>query len=165
MDLFYRLNVASFTVPPLRERKEDIIALAKSFVDMFNKKFNKHVIKFSPQIESFLIMKEWYGNVRELRNYIERAMLLKKGDELQLDDFDEIAKNRFGQKIDGDLNSIKIKLDIGSQKNLLHEAQKEVILHALKSSDNNISQAAQILGIPRTSLNSCIQRFNIKHIE
>ncbi len=161
MDLFYRLNVASFTVPPLRERKEDIMALAKSFVDMFNKKFNKRVIKFSPEIESFLITKEWYGNVRELRNYIERAMLLKKGDELQLNDFDEITKNRVGQKIDGDINNIKIKLDTGSQKNLLHEAQKEVILYALKSSNNNISQAAQMLGIPRTSLNSCIQRFNI----
>lgn len=162
MDLFYRLNVAAFTVPALRDRKEDIMPLAKTFINTFNKKFNKHVVKISPQIESFLTTKEWYGNVRELRNYLERAMLLKKGDELILKDFNGSSNSLSDRDINANLNILNIKMDMHDQKNLLHEAQKEIIKHVLKITGNNITQAAQILGIPRTSLNSCIQRFNIK---
>lgn len=161
MDLFYRLNVAAFTVPALRDRKEDILPLAKTFINTFNKKFNKHVVKISPQIESFLTTKKWYGNVRELRNYLERAMLLKKGDELILKDFNGSSNSLSDRDIDANLNILNIKMDIQGQKNLLHEAQKEIIKHVLKVTGNNITQAAQMLGIPRTSLNSCIQRFNI----
>jgi len=165
MDLFYRLNVAAFTVPALRDRKEDILPLTKTFVNTFNKKFNKHVVKLSSQIESYLTTKKWYGNVRELRNYLERAMLLKKGNELILKDFNGDSINFSNTNIDSNLKIFNINLDIDKQTNLLHEAQKEIIKQALKLCNNNISQTAQMLGIPRTSLNSCIQRFNINKLD
>lgn len=162
MDLFYRLNVASLNVPPLRERKEDIIPLAKTFIEQFNKKFNKDVTHITQDIEVFLQNRAWLGNVRELRNYIERAMLLKKGNELCLDDFDGSLSSSNDAAFGFDSKLLSLNLGGIEQKNLLHEAQKIIIEQAMKMADSNISQASKILGIPRTSLNSCLQRFELK---
>ena len=161
MDLFYRLDVAAFTVPPLRDRQKDIMPLAKTFVDMFNNKFNKNVTKISPETENFLTNGPWYGNVRELRNYVERAMLLKKDEQLVLSDFAPGHASQSKTGIGANNNTFNINLDAGDGHNLLHDVQKELILQALELTKNNITQAAQMLGIPRTSLNSCMQRFNI----
>ncbi|NIV71833.1 response regulator, partial [Candidatus Saccharibacteria bacterium] len=87
MDLYYRLNVATLPIPPLRKRQQDILPLTKHFIDEFNKKFNKTVDTIAPNAERFLNSSSWYGNVRELRNMVERAMLLKKDSVLQLQDF------------------------------------------------------------------------------
>jgi len=159
MDLFYRLNVANLNIPPLRERTEDIIPLAKVFIDGFNLKFNKAVTQITEEAETFLRSAYWQGNVRELRNYIERAMLLKKDHILRSEDFN----GRTGSPNTYiDTPGLRVELGKQSGKNLLHEAQKQIILQALELADNNISKAAEILGLPRTSLNSCIQRFGIK---
>lgn len=162
MDLFFRLNVATLHIPPLRERKQDIIPLAKVFINRFNHKFHKNVSRISPEVESYLISAYWQGNVRELRNHIERAILLKKNEELVLKDFSALSlyeQNSFQEQNPGMFN---ISLNPDSEKNLLHEAQKKLIEQALAITGQNKSKAAQILGIPRTSLNSCIQRLLTK---
>ncbi len=161
MDLFYRLNVAILNIHPLRERKEDIIPLSKYFINQFNTKFNKSVIRLDGEVEIMLTSLFWQGNIRELRNLIERAMLLKKDDTLRLRDF-TVPFNKF-QKTHprGDAYDLKISLNFKENGNMLHEAQKLVIIQTLELTNNNISDAAKLLGMPRTSLNSCIKRFGI----
>jgi len=89
-------------------------------------------------------------------------MILKKGKELILEDFSNGSDIKFGSETHPTLTGIKINVDGQGQNNLLHEAQKEIIRQALNLTGNNVTRAAQMLGIARTSLNSCIQRFHIK---
>ena len=163
IDLFYRLNVAALHIPPLRERKQDILPLAKIFISRFNAKFHKNVQRISPEVESYLSAAYWQGNVRELRNHIERAMLLKKNSELSLKDFISLDDfKKAGHRDSRPAAMFNFTLNPEDNKNLLHEVQKELIEQALILSEQNKSRAAQILGIPRTSLNSCIKRFMTK---
>ena len=80
-DLYYRLNVARITIPPLRERKEDIAALTLFFMDKFNQRFRKNFQKVTDDAGRLLMAHPWTGNVRELRNAIERVMLMEEGPE------------------------------------------------------------------------------------
>jgi len=159
MDLYYRLNVAQLTIAPLRERKEDIIPLTKIFIEHFNLKFNKNVNKISKEVEKFLMSLPWAGNVRELRNYIERMMILKKGVLVELNDLNQYHSPA---SFKNENFPFHIQLEAQDGRNLLHEAQKELIIQVLKLANNNISRAAELLGIPRTSLTSCMQRFDIR---
>ena len=86
-DLFYRLNVLPITLPPLRDRHEDIPTLAKFYVDAYNSEFKKRVRGITAEALRKLQSHAWPGNVRELRNAVERAMLLAEGDVLTIDDF------------------------------------------------------------------------------
>lgn len=163
-DLYYRLNVASLYIPPLRERKEDILPISKHFIEEFNEKFNKDVKQISPEAEKLLTTANWQGNIRELRNAIERAMLLKTDSVLKLVDFLEArpsAANISSYNV-GTEGVFRANLTPASGGNLLHEAQKQIIQQALEMSNFNHTQAAKLLGIPRTSLNFCIKRFGIK---
>jgi transcriptional regulator with PAS, ATPase and Fis domain len=81
-DLYYRLNVANIVLPPLRERDEDIITIATSFVREFNQKFSRNIKGFSPEASDILKNHRWKGNIRELRNIIERVVLLHEGSEV-----------------------------------------------------------------------------------
>lgn len=162
MDLFYRLNVAILNIHPLRDRKEDIIPLSKYFINEFNKKFNKSVNRLDGEVELMLTSLYWQGNIRELRNLIERAMLLKKDNTLRLGDF-TVPFNKF-QKTHKSKDSydLNFRLNFKDNGNILHEAQKLVIMQTLELTNNNISNAAKLLGLPRTSLNSCMKRFGIE---
>lgn len=159
MDLYYRLNVANIAIPALRKRKEDIVPLTKLFVEYFNTKMNKSVRKIEEDVYNFLKASYWQGNVRELRNYIERAMLLKRDGTLRLKDFIDRTIPRLQRN--GETN-IQVHVDHAKKVNLLHEIQKQLILHALEITGNNVTQAARFLGIPRTSLSSCLDRFGIR---
>src|SRR6202008_3474801 len=77
-DLFYRLNVIQITIPPLRERPEDIIPLTRFFIEHYNRKFKRNIEGVTPPAEKLLLTHDWPGNVRELRNAIERAMILEE---------------------------------------------------------------------------------------
>ncbi|MBD3223565.1 MAG: response regulator [Caldithrix sp.] len=158
LDLFYRLNVAMMDIPPLRERKADILPLSKIFIEHFNQKLNKSVLKMNDEAEKYLLERYWKGNVRELRNSIERAMLLKKDDAIALADF----PHQNGDTLEDTQSAFSLRLDLHNGGNLLHEAQKQTIIKALELTDDNVSKAAALLGVPRTSLNSCINRFNIR---
>ncbi len=144
-DLFYRINVFPIHIPPLRERRDDIMALARCFVDDFNEKFRKDVRGFTDGAGDILMGYPWPGNVRELCNTIERIMIIKKQGNISEDD---------------------IPLDI-RQKNFvvsdskLAGAEKEAIQDALRETGNNISKAAKMLGIGRGALRYKIKKYGI----
>jgi DNA-binding NtrC family response regulator len=152
-DLFYRLNVFPIVIPPLRERKEDIVPLASYFISQFCREMNKNEPKISPEIESILLSHEWKGNVRELKNVIERAVILCDGAVLLPEHMS------FGM----DMNE-RINLDA-----TLHEvaesaarsAEKSRIENALRQTHGNKSRAAEILKVSYKTLLNKIKEYGI----
>lgn len=137
-DLYYRLNVVTIELPPLRERKEDIPLLAQHFVKKFAVENQKEIIGFSPEANDFLLKYEWPGNVRELENAIERAVIL--------------AKNPYIEVADLPQESLTLAPSAPLVKSLA-EIEKNHILNILtKTHWNNYSEAARILGISRVTL-------------
>jgi len=157
-DLFYRLNVANIRIPALRERRMDILPLAKNFINKFNESFKKSVNFMDKEAESFLISSTWLGNVRELRNYIERGVLLAKGDKLKLSNIRNNDPQADLLNAASGEPTFLIKLNPQPDHNLLHEVQDQLVEQVLELTDKNRTSAARMLGIPRTSLNNYIKR-------
>ncbi|GAB4178056.1 MAG: sigma-54 dependent transcriptional regulator [Calditrichia bacterium] len=161
-DLFYRLNVATIHIPPLRDRKEDIIPLAKFFIEEYNKKFKKSVSDISSEAENYLMNAPWVGNVRELKHLIERIMILIDDEKITLN---HILKTQSPYSIGGENSTngfFSISISPSEGQNLLHVANKKIIEEALKKTDYNISKTARLLGVPRTTLNFYISKFSIE---
>lgn len=154
-DLYYRLNIAKIELPPLRERKSDIIPLVKFFIDHFNNKFGKRVKGISREVEDTFLAHPLKGNVRELRNIIERVMLLTNSDIIRLNDI-EMA----GVVPQESAFSIYVKLNKNSNYNLLQKATLDIINKTLALVKNNKSQAAKLLGVPRSTLRHYMQKFD-----
>lgn len=142
-DLFYRLNVVNIVIPPLRSRREDIPRLAGHFLDLFAKKNNRDIKGFTPEAMDTMIRYAWEGNVRELKNCVERSVVLSRSDYIGLDDI------RFLTMGDGQ-SSRSIGLDIGNTS--LSSIEKEAILATLEAAGGNKSEAARRLGITRKTL-------------
>jgi DNA-binding NtrC family response regulator len=157
-DLYYRLNVATIYVPPLRERKEDIPFLAMNFVDEFNKTFNKQIKKISPEALDMMLNYSWPGNVRELRNTIERAVLLISGDELKPEHLNFIEKDKSIQNIIDDEYILKIP----KQGIKMDQVVRDLIIQTLEITDGNQIQAAKILGISRSKLRYRMEQLKIE---
>jgi DNA-binding NtrC family response regulator len=150
-DLFYRLSVVPIHIPPLRERLDDIPILADHFLDKFADKAGREIKAISPQVKKALLQYEWPGNIRELENTIERAVVLSKGDEIELKDlfYHGIGSRlSFLQPPDGRFKP-------------LEEMEKEYIKMVLDAQHGNRSQAARLLGIDRKTLLAKIKKFNL----
>ncbi len=157
-DLYYRLNVANIQIPGLRDRRMDILPLTKYFVDKYNQTFKKTISRIDKEVETFMLSSRWHGNIRELRNYVERGILLAKNDRLELKNM--LSNNQLDQL---DVNeevepTFVIKLNPKPDLNLLHEVQNKLVGQALEITEQNRSSAARMLGVPRTSLNHYIKR-------
>lgn len=152
-DLFYRLNVFPITVPPLRERREDILDLALHFIKRFAKKTGKEIKDLSKSVSKTLLDYPWPGNIRELEHLIERSVLLSKTN---------IVKEVHLPKIERMENEDSPK---DGKIRTIFENERDHILSILKMCRGKISGkggAAEILGIPATTLNSKIKKFKIK---
>ncbi len=163
-DLFYRLNVATIFIPPLRERKEDIPLLAMMFIDEFNKTFNKQIKKISSDAMDKMISYSWPGNVRELRNTIERAVLLINGDELKLEHLNFFEKDKTLKYLLDDEYVLKIP----KQGISMDEVVRDLIIKTLEITKGNQIQAAKFLGISRSKLRYRMEQLKIevkKHIK
>jgi two-component system response regulator AtoC len=136
-DLYYRLNVVTIELPPLRERKEDITLLAQHFLEKFATENQKEITGFSPEATDFLLKYDWPGNVRELENAIERSVILAKNTLIEITDLPQ-------EKV--------IRVSPVPQRGRLKEVEKNHILNILAQSGGNYSQAARILGISRMTL-------------
>jgi formate hydrogenlyase transcriptional activator len=147
-DLYYRLNVFPLTVPPLRERREDIPLLVRYFTQKFARRMNKHVETIPADAMTALSRYHWPGNIRELENLIERAVILSQGAELHVP-----------------LTELKSSARLGAQPvATLEAAEREHILRALQEANWVIggpSGAAAKLGMKRTTLQSRMQKLGI----
>ena len=148
-DLFYRLNVISIHVPPLRERKEDIPLLANAFVLKYCLEMNKEERKISPSALKLLTDYGWPGNVRELENIIERALVIGQGKEIVVDDLPFTKKD----------------LGTGEFPRSLKSMEKMHIERVLTETDWNISRAARELDIDRQTLYNKIEKYKVKREE
>ena len=152
-DLYYRLNVIPLTLPPLRERADDIEILSMHFLKEFRDQYGKDGLDFAKDVIDELKTRPWQGNVRELRNIIERGVLLAPGDEIRLEDlfFDEVV-DAPGQ------TSGRPGVDLGETFNL-QEVEREVIRRALLRTEGNRTHAARLLGISVRTLRNKIAEY------
>src|SRR5687767_5299545 len=149
-DLFYRLQVMPIPLPPLRDRRGDVLLLANYFIDRFNREFRKRVRGLSPAAADVLQQYQWPGNIRELRNAIERAMLLIDKEWLEPDNFTPlprtVAPTQFRLPPDG------VNLD---------EVERQLLTQALERANGNQTQAAHLLGINRDQVRYRIEKFGL----
>jgi DNA-binding NtrC family response regulator len=150
-DLYHRLNVIPITVPPLRERREDIRDLARHFVERFSRETKKQVIAISPDVMERLLAYTWPGNVRELANVMERALVLGQGATITLQDLPPRVVAAAGQTPDG-----------GSYQAAVNAYRRELILSALARTGGNRAAAASALGLHRTHLMRLLKALKIQ---
>lgn len=147
-DLFYRLNVFPIEIPPLRERREDIPLLVSYFVSKLSRRMGKQISSIPDDAMEILMRSPWRGNIRELANFVERAVILTSGDELVVPT--------------GDLaNSLEISITSPSS---FHQAESHAIISALKQASGRVSGtggAAERLGLKRTTLQTKMRKLNI----
>ena len=147
-DLYYRLNVVEIKLPPLVERKSDIPLLVTHFIDKFSQRENKHISSVSPDVMKCFLEYSWPGNLRELENVIERAVVLAKGETIGVKDIPgEIKKGRKNNNSTNNFKSLK-------------EMEIETIINAINAFNGNKSRAAQVLGITRKALYSRLKDYN-----
>jgi len=161
LDLYYRLNIINIDIPPLRERKEDIVELVSHFVKHYRQAFKKE-IDFVPQsIINHLLMHDWPGNVRELENLIQRAVLMAKGNMITEKDlmFDQNLSYMQGEK--KQQVNVEAKLGLLPLKGMLAEFEQEIIKQALRKYLGNVSRAASELKVGKTALYDKMKRYNI----
>jgi two-component system, NtrC family, response regulator AtoC len=151
LDLYHRLNVMSVVVPPLHERKTDILKLAKHFVHHNNRQFGKRVCGFTPEAEQALLSYGWPGNVRELKNIMERAVFLC--------DREIIARNDLAIELPpGATLSPQSPFWAGDAILSLDDAVRQYLHEVLQKTGGNKSQAARLLGITRKTLRERLER-------
>jgi two-component system response regulator AtoC len=151
-DLYYRINVVQLEIPPLRERREDIVPLALEIVLKFNRELKKNFTGFTLAAADLLTQYEWPGNIRELRNVIERTMILNQEGEIDTGHLPEEIRDQHQERNAGDdFSSVDIS-PTGDQFLSLRELQDNYIEQVLAATGNNKTQAARILGIHPTSL-------------
>ena len=153
-DLYYRLNVVPIMLPPLRQRADDIPLLANYYVDSYNAEFRKRVAGIAPEAMARLKAHQWPGNIRELRNAVERAMLLTEGAELTLEHF----------PLGGGLSAIKLGEGVAlpAAGIDLEQLERSLVVQALERSGWNQTRAAALLGLNRDQIRYRIEKFKLE---
>ncbi len=156
-DLYFRLNVIQIVIPPLRQRLEDILPIARHFIDRYNRKFKRQVQGLSERAAALLTAYSWPGNVRELRNAIERAIILEESSLITA------AKlpMTISQPASADALSVSI-VALPSPENLsLREHEESLLLRALQKTGGNTTQSARLLNISRDTMRYRMKKFGL----
>jgi transcriptional regulator with PAS, ATPase and Fis domain len=179
-DLYYRLAIISIFLPPLRDRKEDILPLVEYFIDRYNRKFRKSVVGITDDTRKLLLKYDWPGNVRELKNAVERAMILEERDVLQPDYLpfavaqQQAAYTAFemtsGGSNGGGATSLPDgrslpKLFIPEGGTSLEEVEHSLVELAMAQANGNQTHAARLLDISRDALRYKLKKFGLIHAE
>jgi len=151
-DLFYRLNVVPLSMPPLRERREDIPLLARHFAARYSTQCKRPLMKISPEAIACLTQYDWPGNLRELENAIERAVVLASSETILPEDLPEAAIDT------GAASSV----GLGSFHDSVREAKRLTILKAVEQAGGSIAEAAAALGLQRTYLHRLMKNLDLK---
>lgn len=150
-DLYYRINTVHIALPALRERKEDIVPLAQLFLERFAEKYHRPLTGIAPDAAAMLTEARWSGNIRELQNCIEKAVILSEGKNLSAKDIQADSSAR-GLRMTGDAGTLKA----------VSEAEEErMIRQAMDRTDGNISAAAKMLGVSRPTLYAKLKKYGL----
>ncbi|MBT3343438.1 MAG: sigma-54-dependent Fis family transcriptional regulator [Gemmatimonadetes bacterium] len=160
-DLYYRINTFPIHLPPLRERRDDIALLADHYLHVYSQKNGMNLATISPEAMDLLMGSEWRGNVRELQNVIERALVLASDDVVQPEDLPPSVKKSEGTSA-GDHPEFYLDLPFKDAKeHLIEDFEKRYIVEVLKSFKGNISRSAEHSGIDRRSLHRLLSKYHI----
>ncbi|MCB1215240.1 MAG: sigma-54-dependent Fis family transcriptional regulator [Deltaproteobacteria bacterium] len=157
-DLFYRLNVLPVFVPPLRERQEDISILAEHFIKNYSKSLGKNFNPISNELKNFLMQYSWPGNIRELQNVAERAVILASEPDLKVSDFKLDSHRSLSQNLEKP--ALKL-INGGASFQSLKELEYQQLMGAIEESRGNISQVAKRLGVARDTVYRRLKKYQI----
>ncbi len=168
-DLYYRLKVIPIQMPPLRERKEDIYLLVKYFLSNFNHQFNKHFTDVSEDAYRVILSYPWPGNIRELKNMIERIVLLEDDDVLKIE---HLPQNIRDESVSTGEYTITKQIEMALSRpfpddgirfeNIVRDVEKELVYKAMREAEQNQSKAARLLRLNRDKLRYRLKNFNAK---
>lgn len=154
-DLFYRLNVVPIQLPPLRERKEDILLLIEHFLKIYNDKNGRRLLGFHPRALDALMRYSWPGNIRELENVVERAVILTTDDYVPFSELPEAIRGATGDTVFGEIRQ-------GIRPGItIREMEKELIIKTLEDNEENRTRTARILGITRRTLQLKLKEYGL----
>lgn len=155
-DLYYRLKVIPIFIPPLRERRDDIMPLALHYLKLYNREFKKNIKEISSEAEKILISYPWYGNARELKNAVERICILEDTEVI----YPEHIPSEIIEKVDATPEE-KASFNLPPEGLSLKNVEKELIVQALQMVEGNQTRAAKLLGISRDALRYKMQKFGL----
>ncbi len=158
-DLYYRLNSVVINLPPLRERKDDILLLVNRFVEDYCMEYGTNILGITPQVMDIFINHKWEGNIRELKNVIERIVVLTKNNNTDVIDISFLPNDLVGDK---STDSYPRQENIYDLNNILSTAEREAIINVMRSAGNNKSQAARLLNIPRGTLYFKLKKYGLE---
>lgn len=153
-DLLYRINTIHLHIPALRERKEDILPLAKRFLEQYAKQYGRPVQSFTPEAARRLLEHPWYGNIRELQHVVEKAVILSDGDELQ-ENMLQLTP------MTAPAESVAEREEVEAPFHTLDEMERSMVKRAIDQCEGNLSQAAAMLGITRQTLYNKMKRYGL----
>ena len=153
-DLLYRINTIHLHIPALRERKEDILPLAKRFLEQYARQYGRQVQAFSPEAARRLLEHPWYGNIRELQHTVEKAVILSDSDELRGDMLQLTSTASGPEPVAGNAET-EVPF------HTLDEMERSMVKRAIDQCEGNLSQAAAMLGITRQTLYNKMKRYGL----
>lgn len=153
-DLLYRINTIHLHIPALRERKEDILPLAKRFLEQYARQYGRQVQAFSPEAARRLLEHPWYGNIRELQHTVEKAVILSDSDELR-GDMLQLTSTASGPEPVAGNTETEVPF------HTLDEMERSMVKRAIDQCEGNLSQAAAMLGITRQTLYNKMKRYGL----
>ncbi|MDD3250290.1 MAG: sigma-54 dependent transcriptional regulator [Smithellaceae bacterium] len=159
-DLYYRLNVFPIVVPPLRERREDILPLVDYFVDKFNKKLDS-AITVDGEVKEMLSRYEWPGNIRELENLMERMMLMAGGKRITVSEIPAEVMGRIENSVASSGKEDK-KLFKDFLRSHMEDVERQMIVRCLEESGSNVTKAAKMMGLSRKGLQIKMIKYNLR---
>ena len=154
-DLYFRLSVIPIRVPPLRERREDIPLLVRHFADLFSREHNRRPHRFTPAALDFMQKARWKGNVRELKNTVERLLIMTPGDTVDVDDLRDVVRlEPRPQPPDNERNP-------GTLREFKESTERAFLVGKLRENGWNISKTAEVIGTPRSNLYKKLEQYGI----
>lgn len=160
-DLYYRINVIPIEIPPLRERRSDIPLLAKFFADQFSRKYNKPEMFFEEGAMTLLRDAHWPGNIRELRNVIERLVIRNRGDIITRAQVEGVGLTQKSGTGAGQPGPFSLNIPEGGIN--LEEVERELVVQALEKTGWNQKEAASLLGISVDRMNNRVKKYGLRH--
>jgi two-component system nitrogen regulation response regulator NtrX len=162
-DLYFRLSVIPIRVPPLRDRREDIPALVRHFVDMFSRESNRRPMRFTPAALELMQKARWKGNVRELRNTVERLLIMTPGDAIDVDDLRDVVRPdiRPAAAAQAGPEPAANHVAPGTLREFKESAERKFLVEKLRENAWNISKTAEVIGTPRSNLYKKLEQYAI----